>query len=293
MSHIHAEPRTSFVSTTTRRLLDMLPPFMQNSADIQAVLDACAAEYDRLEALRLKVLDNLWPQTAEEWLALYERWLGLSEAPLEKTLAARRNTVLAWLQGLSGSGTGADWVENMNDLIGTGWSYEEHDPGDPGSPDANVVLIRLAFTTEIFSPAAPTATPGGGGTLAADDYYYAVTATNFYGETEASPETLVTVGASGSVALDWADVAGASGYRIYRGTTSGQLLRIAASATSDYTDLGDASQPFPPPITNTTESYQAGEAKALARKITPAHIQLNFGYTTGFLVGVHEMGDAL
>jgi hypothetical protein len=44
---------------------------------------------------------------------------------------------------------------------------------------------------------------------------------------------------------------------------------------------------------NTTESYQAYEAKALARKITPAHIELNFSYGSGWIMNVSRMGDAL
>lgn len=86
-----------------------------------------------------------------------------------------------------------------------------------------------------------------GGTLAADDYYYVITATDKYGETQASVQKTGTVasGTTGSVALTWTALDGAAGYRIYRSTTSGDFTSksfytISSGATTSYTDTGAA-----------------------------------------------------
>ena len=86
-----------------------------------------------------------------------------------------------------------------------------------------------------------------GGTLAADDYYYVITATDKYGETQASVQKTATVasGTTGRVELTWTALTGATGYRIYRSTTSGGFTSesyydIASGATTSYTDTGAA-----------------------------------------------------
>lgn len=40
-------------------------------------------------------------------------------------------------------------------------------------------------------------------------------------------------------------------------------------------------------------SYGAGVVRALLRRITPAHIALDFGYGAGFLVGISAVGDVI
>ena len=86
-----------------------------------------------------------------------------------------------------------------------------------------------------------------GGTLAADDYYYVITATDKYGETQASVQKTGTVasGTTGSVVLGWTALTGATGYRIYRSTTSGDFTSesyydVSGGATVSYTDTGAA-----------------------------------------------------
>ena len=86
-----------------------------------------------------------------------------------------------------------------------------------------------------------------GGTLAADDYYYVITAKDKYGETQASVQKTGTVasGTTGSVALTWTALTGATGYRIYRSTTSEDFTSkpyydIASGGTTTYTDTGAA-----------------------------------------------------
>ena len=83
-----------------------------------------------------------------------------------------------------------------------------------------------------------------GGSLAADDYYYVITATDIHGETQASIQKTGTVasGTTGSVALAWTALTGATGYRVYRSTTSGDFASAPYYdvATNSLTDTGAA-----------------------------------------------------
>ncbi|MDL2342517.1 MAG: hypothetical protein QFB87_05590, partial [Patescibacteria group bacterium] len=91
---------------------------------------------------------------------------------------------------------------------------------------ADTVNQRLGVNVTYSAMAAPTqnvtSTSTTGGTLAATTYYYKITAVDSAGgETAASVErSQVTTGATSTVTLSWVPVTGASGYRIYRGTTA-------------------------------------------------------------------------
>jgi len=116
--------------------------------------------------------------------------------------------------------------------------------------------MHLFATTDNRVIAIPTAvvpTPStAGGTLAANTYFYRVTALNGAGETTGSVEvTATTTGATGSVALVWAAVAGATSYRIYRGTAAGAENVFYTSAVASFTDTGAASTGGTVPVSNT------------------------------------------
>lgn len=100
-----------------------------------------------------------------------------------------------------------------------------------------------------------------GGTLAQATYQYYVTATNSSGETTVSNEQSVsTSGASGSVAVSWAAVTGATGYKIYRtaggGASGTELLLTTVAAVTAYTDDGSLTPAGALPSFNT--AYSAG-----------------------------------
>jgi hypothetical protein len=97
-------------------------------------------------------------------------------------------------------------------------------------------------TVALPAPTGVSATPSGsGGTLAAGTYYYRVTALNAAGETVGSAEvTAVTTGATSSVSIAWTNNALATGYRIYRGTASGQQTTYYADAGTPFVDTGAA-----------------------------------------------------
>ena len=106
----------------------------------------------------------------------------------------------------------------------------------------------------IPSPGTITPTPATtGGTLAAGTYYYKVTALNAQGETLASPEAnATTTGSTGSVALAWAAVTGATSYKVYRGSSAGGENVYYTTVTNSYTDTGSAGVAGTVPTVNTT-----------------------------------------
>jgi len=77
----------------------------------------------------------------------------------------------------------------------------------------------------------------GGGSLTAGTYFYVVTALTSGGESVGSAEVSTAVAASGTAALAWTAVAGATGYRVYRGTAAGAENKFFTTATANYTDL--------------------------------------------------------
>lgn len=95
-----------------------------------------------------------------------------------------------------------------------------------------------------------------GGTLAAGTYYYVITATNAAGETTKSNEvSIVTTGTTSTNTVTWTAVTGATGYKIYRGTASGQEgVFYSVGAVTTFSDTGAANTAGTPPTTNTTGS---------------------------------------
>lgn len=277
---------------TLRRLED-IPPFLADADQIQSTADPLFREMVRVDDALAELRANFWPQLADAYLKIWENLLGLAVESPELSLAQRRNAVLAFLQGIRNQSSGISWEATLTKLIGTAWSYEEHIPGDAGSPPENSVRITIPFTAPIPAPTGLTGTPfTTGGTLSATTRYYVVTAVNAYGETTISNRVAVTTtGSTSRVVLDWPDVTGATGYRVYRATTSGQEKRIVEVSASTYTDTGAANGTIPYPTANQTASPQAYQAEALARDITPAHIDLIFGYGVGFIVGVSQVGE--
>lgn len=108
-----------------------------------------------------------------------------------------------------------------------------------------------SFTSPALSSVVTSAT---GGTLAAGTYYYVVTAIFSQGESTRSNElSVVTTGTTSSNTVTWTAVSGATGYRIYRGTTpAGQDTYYAVGAVTSFVDTGAAGTAGTPPSGNTT-----------------------------------------
>lgn len=269
-------------------LLETLPTFLHDAPEIVGTLDALAREVERIDAQMAIQLRNQFASTASEYLHWWERLLGLSVNPPDKTLEQRKASVLAFVGAIKNRGTGANWKEALTRLIGTNWEYEEHNPGAPGTPPPYTIRITLPFSPGIVSPNQPTATvnPPDSGPVA----HYAVTAINEYGETEPS-DVLASRQGTTNTTLDWNDVTGATGYRVYRGATPTTLRRIAEVVPSTFVDANTVATEQPPPAGNTTRPAQSYEAEVLARAITPAHIDLIVNYDVGFLVGISQVGE--
>jgi hypothetical protein len=130
-------------------------------------------------------------------------------------------------------------------------------------------IANLDLGVKLAAPAGLTATGSTtGGTFAAGTYFWVVTAIDANGETTRSSEaTVVLTGSTSSVALSWSPVDGATGYNVYRGTSTTNenhlITSIGSGSTLTYTDTGAAGTSVSPPATNTAER-SANTALALA-----------------------------
>lgn len=182
------------------------------------------------------------------------------------------------------------------DSTGYEWSGTAHQSASRkiSTVPANTIRVTLPFTAALGAPAGPSATPTTtGGTLAAGTWHYKITTYNTYGESTATADfTGVTTGSTGKNTLAWTAVAGAVGYRIYRGTSSSNHTLIDDVTTNAYVDVGGQTPTVvTPPLTNTTQGFAPEQARNLARDITPAHIDLQFVYSVGFILGVSKVGN--
>ena len=102
-------------------------------------------------------------------------------------------------------------------------------------PDRQIDLV-------IGVPANLAVTDGGIGLLPVDTYYYRVTAVDDVGETIGSTEDSALT-SSGVLDLAWDAVSGATAYRIYRSTDtgdySGEAHFTAEVTTNSHSDTGD------------------------------------------------------
>ena len=143
------------------------------------------------------------------------------------------------------------------------------------SKDAALSADPNSFAETVFgSPAnipgslpppvqAAAASSSAGGTLATGTYYYVVTALGPSGETTASGETSIAVtGPPAEVTVNWYAVAGATGYKIYRGTSSGAenvvVGVVTGGSTTSFVDTGSvvATGQSPPVSQAFTSDYE-------------------------------------
>jgi hypothetical protein len=104
-----------------------------------------------------------------------------------------------------------------------------------------------ADTNLAISPAVALGTPqnvvvtgnAAGGALAAGTYYYKIVAVNAVGVSLGSSEVNVTTtGSTSSAQLSWNDVAGATSYRVYRGTSAAGEDHYQVSGGNTFIDAG-------------------------------------------------------
>lgn len=108
-------------------------------------------------------------------------------------------------------------------------------------------------------PAAGTlGTSTTGGSLAAGTYYYVVTATDAAGESTHNPQlSITTTGSTSANTLTWTPSVGATGYKVYRSTASGNFngvpyYTVSGGSSSSFVDTGATTSTATPPVADTT-----------------------------------------
>jgi len=103
-------------------------------------------------------------------------------------------------------------------------------------------LLPDLVTTATAAPTGLTGTASSGGTFAAATYFWKATALFGTGETGGSAEFSLAVTLNQQVALTWNTTPGASGYKVYRGTSAGaeNVLVATVGPAGAYTDTGTA-----------------------------------------------------
>lgn len=117
-------------------------------------------------------------------------------------------------------------------------------------------VITTAATAALAAPVLTLGTTSSsGGTFAAGTYFWKITAINAAGETLGSNEvTATTTGSTGSQVITWVAISGATGYKVYRGTSAGaeSVLVSTLGTVTTYTDTGSAGTAGTVPLVNTT-----------------------------------------
>jgi len=260
------------------------------------VLTVLGNELARIEQARQNLIQNFFPGSANTLLGFFEAELGLPVESQLLTLVQRQTAVLTLMQSLKQSGTGLDWENNVNTLVGSNWTYAEHDPNNLASPPAYTLLVKIPYVPSAGAPASLVTGAETTGSLAPATYYWAVTGTTTYGETPASNVVSQVVTSGGkSVALAWTALASSAltGYNVYRGTSSTDLVFVQSTTTNSYTDHGTVTPgTLTPPVVDTSGAPQASVADKLLRATTPAHIEIVTGFSSGFLIGISEIGES-
>ena len=190
------------------------------------------------------------------WVVTATTALGETTASNEitaTTTTATSQNVVSWtaVPGATGyklyRGTAAGVENKLINTIGSGATVTSTDSGAAGTtaspPTTNTAAIAVPTSVTATALAANVAgAPGenlGDGTA----LYYKVTALTANGETSPSAEVTLTPTANQAVTVGFGAVTGATGYKIYRGTSAGgenvlvTLPSAGASATS-FTDCG-------------------------------------------------------
>lgn len=162
------------------------------------------------------------------------------------------------------------------------------------NPYAGAVSALSGATITAATPATT------GGTLADGFWYYEVTALGSWGETSAANKVMASLwggGGSGSVALTWTAVTGATGYRVYRSISGSATVYLAPGNVTSFTDTGAAGTtgtapkmiPLPATATANSAATQVAPALSLWRKAVPA-VQGLFSYTAPVAGAVRVYG---
>lgn len=130
---------------------------------------------------------------------------------------------------------------------GPGWRNAGGSTSAPGAPAASIPVAPPVITLGSAS---------SGGTFAVGAEYWKVTTLTALGESTGSNEVTATLSLNQQQVLNWTAVSGATGYRVYRGTSAGSesvlVTTINSGSTATYTDTGTAGTSATVPTSNTT-----------------------------------------
>lgn len=146
-------------------------------------------------------------------------------------------------------------------------------------------LYAAQFVVFVTAPASPAAQLAAGGTLTVGTtYYYKITGTGPYGPgttTESGPSSEVsatpTTG-NQSITLTWTQLQGATGYKIYRGTSAGSENKLVGTITSGstvtFTDTGfTGSSASPPAMPNSYVEFDISSfTNLVGETVTTGHV---------------------
>ncbi|MET0604184.1 MAG: baseplate J/gp47 family protein [Baekduia sp.] len=293
-------------------LLDFLPLYQEDASTVRARLDA-----DVNAGLDLD--DPRWVDTREGTfyyditqvvlLELVRLWDALSvEVPAAAFVAFAWGPYLdahAQLFNLERKeATPATGFVTVTGTPGTvlaaGSVFATETATDDADPIEFVTDIGGTLSAGLTVPTGLTATPTStGGTLPAGTYYYYVTALSAFGETTSPLAVSAAVtGSTSKITLDWADVAGAVSYSVYRTTVSGGVgQRIYNGAPSTFIDTNAAvpSVLGPPqennsagvtvPITATDEGVEGNVSAFAITEIESGSPALNTAVNAAATVG--------
>lgn len=175
------------------------------------------------------------------------------------TLAATGEIVLVWpaVTGATGYKVYRGTVTNAeNKLVATTGAVTTYTDQTASPPAGVPPTSNTAFVAVPASPSAAAAGSGNGSLSSATEYFWKVTATNAAGETTPSSEVNCYATSTGGAALAWSAVANATGYNVYRGTSSGgEDFVVSLGAVTSFTDWGTiGTTSATPPVSNTTAS---------------------------------------
>lgn len=158
---------------------------------------------------------------------------------------------------------GGSIVTNLYTGVGAGFGgiFIWETNGTIASVDGTNILDR-----RISAPVNDTHTPGAG-TLATATYSYRVSAltTNPSGETTASTATTLALTGPAGVNVNWTQVPGATGYKVYGRTAGSELFIAQVGKVGAYLDGGSITPSGALPSTNSTMGVQGTYSRLFER----------------------------
>jgi hypothetical protein len=125
---------------------------------------------------------------------------------------------------------------------------------------------------DLIAPTQAAPSQGAGGAFAAGDAFWVLTATNADGESVQSNEVTMTMVLNNKATLNWTQLQGATGYKLYRSLVTGvygatSLVNVAIGAVSTIDDPGNALIAGTPPLVAYSLAVPTQGARILISKL--------------------------